>query len=373
MAYTILHLENLAELKLRVGGTTTPTLATILGINYPIQEAFSVYVWNNASTVIGDDYEIVVPTPRINSNGRWFRVELSVAPHSHPINQVTGLQSALDSKISEGEEEDPTVRPEIKAITNTDISNWGTAYSWGNHNGLYKLISYVPSWIEITGKPTTFAPNTHNHVINDISSLQSTLDSKASITHTHNISDITGLQTALDNKITIGAPIAYSTLTGTPIIPAAQIQSDWNQATTTALDFIKNKPTIPNYSAGTGISISSGMITNNRPEPLYYNTAGSKSAPTKIFSERIAVTSATMTINLSSAGFTSLTNMVALVTIERLATAGTDAITKKIRSLSTTQLVIDLYQPLAIVIGGLGITPLTTFTNTWIHVTVEGN
>ena len=30
-----------------------------------------------------------------------------------------------------------------------------------------------------------------------------------------------------------------------PTIPAAQIQADWNQATTTALDFIKNKPTIP--------------------------------------------------------------------------------------------------------------------------------
>ena len=30
-----------------------------------------------------------------------------------------------------------------------------------------------------------------------------------------------------------------------PTIPAAQIQSDWNQSTDTALDFIKNKPTIP--------------------------------------------------------------------------------------------------------------------------------
>ena len=30
-----------------------------------------------------------------------------------------------------------------------------------------------------------------------------------------------------------------------PVIPAAQIQSDWNQADSTAKDFIKNKPTIP--------------------------------------------------------------------------------------------------------------------------------
>jgi hypothetical protein len=39
-------------------------------------------------------------------------------------------------------------------ITSTNITNWNTAYSWGNHSGLYKLISYVPSWAEITGKPT---------------------------------------------------------------------------------------------------------------------------------------------------------------------------------------------------------------------------
>ena len=32
-------------------------------------------------------------------------------------------------------------------------SNWNTAYGWGNHAGLYKLISYVPTWTEITGKP----------------------------------------------------------------------------------------------------------------------------------------------------------------------------------------------------------------------------
>ncbi len=34
------------------------------------------------------------------------------------------------------------------------ITNWNTAYGWGNHSGLYKLNSYVPAWSEITGKPT---------------------------------------------------------------------------------------------------------------------------------------------------------------------------------------------------------------------------
>ena len=48
-------------------------------------------------------------------------------------------------------------------------------------------------------------------------------------------SDLTGKPTLFSG--------AYGDLTGKPTIPAAQIQSDWNQSSTSALDFIKNKPT----------------------------------------------------------------------------------------------------------------------------------
>lgn len=51
------------------------------------------------------------------------------------------------------------------SITNNS-ANWNTAFSWGNHatagyalathnhNTQYKPISYVPTWAEITGKPS---------------------------------------------------------------------------------------------------------------------------------------------------------------------------------------------------------------------------
>jgi hypothetical protein len=39
-------------------------------------------------------------------------------------------------------------------ISRTDITNWNTAFSWGNHAGLYRPIGYVPDWSEITGIPT---------------------------------------------------------------------------------------------------------------------------------------------------------------------------------------------------------------------------
>lgn len=39
--------------------------------------------------------------------------------------------------ISSYTETDPTVPSHVKAITTTNISNWNTAFSWGNHAGLY--------------------------------------------------------------------------------------------------------------------------------------------------------------------------------------------------------------------------------------------
>ncbi len=63
---------------------------------------------------------------------------------------------------------------------------------------------------------------------------------------------------------------SYNDLTDTPTIPAAQVQSDWTQSNSGAVDYIKNKPTLatvatsgnyndldykPTFSAGTGINI----------------------------------------------------------------------------------------------------------------------
>lgn len=63
-----------------------------------------------------------------------------------------------------------------------------------------------PSWSSVTGKPSTFPPEAHSHVIADTTGLQTALDGKqaagsyAAATHTHAIADVTGLQTALDAK-----------------------------------------------------------------------------------------------------------------------------------------------------------------------------
>lgn len=64
---------------------------------------------------------------------------------------VTGNSSGGTGGITV--ETDPTVPSHVKTITTTNISEWNSAYGWGNHAGLYKLASYVPAWADITGKP----------------------------------------------------------------------------------------------------------------------------------------------------------------------------------------------------------------------------
>jgi hypothetical protein len=113
------------------------------------------------------------------------------------------------------------------------------------------------TWADITGKPSTFTPATHSHAIADVTSLQATLDDKASITgsysnpawvtalawskltgvpstftpatHSHAIADVTSLQATLDDKASITGSysnpawitaLAWSKLTGVPTMSA---------------------------------------------------------------------------------------------------------------------------------------------------------
>lgn len=79
----------------------------------------------------------------------------------------------------------------------------------------------------------------------------------------------TTAQLATKYDIPVGTVAQYlrgdGTLATFPSIPAAQIQADWSQASSGALDFIKNKPTLPSgtvtsITAGTGLN--GGVITN---------------------------------------------------------------------------------------------------------------
>ena len=57
----------------------------------------------------------------------------------------------------------------------------------------------------------------------------------------------------------VGFSNDYDDLDNKPTIPAAQIQSDWNQSNNTALDYIKNKPTIPAAQVNSDWNATSGV------------------------------------------------------------------------------------------------------------------
>jgi len=50
-------------------------------------------------------------------------------------------------------------------ISASQIANWNTAYGWGNHAGLYRLISYVPAWSEITSNIFSISAPSNNQLL----------------------------------------------------------------------------------------------------------------------------------------------------------------------------------------------------------------
>ena len=83
------------------------------------------------------------------------------------------------------------------------------------------------------------------------------------------------VQSALDSKAnsadlaTVATSGSYNDLSNKPTIPAAQVQSDWGQTTSTEVDYIKNKPTL----ASVATSGSYNDLTN-KPSLATVATSG---------------------------------------------------------------------------------------------------
>jgi hypothetical protein len=165
-----------------------------------------------------------------SANVAWTLAEIGAAAavHTHVIGDVTGLQSALDSKAT------GTHNHTLDSLSNVTTANVATGdiIRW---NGL--------AWVNATLASAGIAAAVHTHAIGDVTGLQAALDGKLSTTgtaaaatklatartltlgatargfdgtgnlswtvaelgaaaavHTHVVADVTGLQTALDGK-----------------------------------------------------------------------------------------------------------------------------------------------------------------------------
>jgi len=228
--------------------------------------------------------------------------------HSHSINDITNLQSSLDSKQASGnyalfnhQHLIADVSGLQSALNNKQASG---SYASSTHTHLASDITDFASAVNTYAPPTVDAsllttgvlsdsrlsnnivrttdarlsdartPLSHNHNISDVSGLQTALDSKqasgnyAASSHTHAISSVSGLQSALDGKQPSGsyaalshthtssnitdfnssvsglvsgiyAPLSSPTLTGVPLTPTASSGTNTNQIASTS--FVRNE------------------------------------------------------------------------------------------------------------------------------------
>jgi hypothetical protein len=154
-------------------------------------------VWNSWFTasegnmLVGTD-KVKVPTyyRRGIASGYALTEVYSAAKVDEKFTYVAGTDISIVGNVISytgsggiGSETDPIYTASSWYGTTNNSSNWNTAYSWGNHAGLYPLLSgsYAnPSWIsslawsKITGAPTTFTPSAHTHPYTDITGISGT-------------------------------------------------------------------------------------------------------------------------------------------------------------------------------------------------------
>lgn len=229
--------------------------------------------------------------------------------HTHAIANTTGLQAALDAKaatshthtaaqISDASATGRSVLTAADAAAARAAIGAGTGSSnlaIGTTATTAKAGNYVPTWAEVTGKPTISGSNTGDQTLSISGSnltisggntvalpagstpswgsitgtlsgqtdLQAALDGKANISHSHAISNVTGLQAALDNKADVSNVVR---LTGDQTVDGIKsFSSSPTGPDPTTAQQLATKAYVDSLSGGGG-----GSFLQNKP---WYNVA----------------------------------------------------------------------------------------------------
>lgn len=172
-----------------------------------------------------------------NSDSGVQDIEIPISEFFNPDNYYTktDIDSVISNNVNDGQ-------IKFKNGNNNQVSSF-TANQSVNSNDVV-----VYSSDEVINLAKYGLSNPTQQQIQNIEQQGSQLISKNDINNLIN--------NAINNLSTVASSGSYNDLSDKPTIPAAQIQSDWNQTNTSAKDYIKNKPNV----------YSQGDITNN-----YYN------------------------------------------------------------------------------------------------------
>jgi hypothetical protein len=108
---------------------------TIVGTSQILSVPYALYS-KNAGNVFSGNYNDLTNTP-VLFDGNWASltsIPTTLAGH--------GITDGMNTSHA------------ANAITSGLIDNWTTAFGWGDHDGLYRPIGYVPTWNQVTGKPS---------------------------------------------------------------------------------------------------------------------------------------------------------------------------------------------------------------------------
>lgn len=209
------------------------------------------YVYNLTK---GTDNFVIYPS----SGNSTFRYNLGVGYGSEATEVVNNKLAVNGSIYVNG----------IITATGGKSTDWNIAYGWGNHAGLYRPVSYVPAWSEITSNPFAFSSVTDGQLLkynaatakwenwtpNSLATYNETDPVFAAWNKTSGItittSQISDFQIGVTNNETVLANTAKNSY---PIADAAKlaniaagaevnVNADWNATSGDAQ--ILNKPTI---------------------------------------------------------------------------------------------------------------------------------
>lgn len=116
-------------------GNSVPVAATVISNDWPLNDSYTVFVWDDYSVDTPDDVNVVKPTQDPTTNGRWLKVDVTQIPQINTDwDAVAGISQILNkpslaSVATSGSFNDLTNKPALTVGAPTSRSvSLATAY-----------------------------------------------------------------------------------------------------------------------------------------------------------------------------------------------------------------------------------------------------
>ena len=210
-----------------------------------VSDASYVHTDNNYTTTEKNKLSGIAAGAEVNVQANW--TQTTTTADDYIKNKPT-----LATVATSGSYNDLSNKPTIPAAQVNSDWNATSGVAQILNKPTLATVATSGSYNDLSNKPTIPTVNNATLTIQKNGTTVKTFTANASTNVTANItvptktSDITNDSNfvASGDLATVATSGSYNDLSNKPTIPAAQVQSNWTQTTTTAVDYIKNKPTL---------------------------------------------------------------------------------------------------------------------------------